>query len=66
MVGLSSMVVGSGAQEVSDRSFKTHLQLIEREELRKSRLAAAEKWKDYTALAIAILIFAVLSFLLLF
>lgn len=53
------MVMGNHSQSIHDSSVEPQLRLIEREELRKHRLGSAEKWKEYTALLLSILVFAV-------
>lgn len=53
------MIMGNHAQEIHDRSVEPYIQMIEREELKKVRLGAAEKWKEYTALSLATLVFSV-------
>lgn len=60
MVGVSMMVMGSQAAEINDRSIEPYInRIVEREELRKKELNVAEKWKEWSSLIIAILVFCV-------
>lgn len=58
-MGVSMMVMGPHIQEIHDRSIEPYVEMIAREELRKSRLVSAERWKEFYALGISVLVFAV-------
>jgi hypothetical protein len=53
------MIMGPHTQEIHDRSLEPYMEMIAREELRKTRLLSAEKWDEFYSLAFSFLVFAV-------